>query len=51
MVTGILMSGLFSCTDNDELVKKNTELNTNEVKACCGEEEDIPPPPPKKKKG
>ena len=47
IVTGFLMSGLFSCTDNEELVKNKTELNEVKVE-CCGEEEDIPPPPPKK---
>ncbi|WP_299122003.1 hypothetical protein [uncultured Tenacibaculum sp.] len=47
---------LFSCTDEDEIIKNDTKSTINkelqsstETEKCCDEEEDIipPPPPPK----
>lgn len=45
ILTGFLMSGLFSCTDTEEIVTNKLESNKSKVE-CCDEDGDILPPPP-----
>ncbi len=46
ILTGFLMSGLFSCTDNEEVVTNKLELNKSKVECCDEDGEILPPPPP-----